>query len=213
LTSQTLATEIKGNGSRAAAETHRGREKDVNASDRVCVEHTMSEFFAWITEVNVAGAAAPTFEFYEEAEARKEWVEVIGKARSYLDIPKQFAHERLQIPMPEDGEEVIPRAGGPRRPPTSAFGACPSCGQAHDYADADDDVVDKLTDQASRGADGIIEGMVDEVRELLERVDTLEEFRDGLTQLYSDIDETRLGEYTAAAMMTGMLAGVDEVPE
>ena len=38
LTSQTLASEIQGQGSRAASETHRGRERAVNQSDRERVE-------------------------------------------------------------------------------------------------------------------------------------------------------------------------------
>lgn len=214
LTSQTLATEIDDGGSRAAADTHREREQSVNASDRAIIEHTFDELFAWITELNVPDAQPPTFEFYEEAEARQEWVEVLDKARHYIDVPKQFAHERLQIPMPEPNDDVLPRPGRRRAP--SQFGTptpCPHCGEAHDFDGATDDPVDKLTDQALDHADELIESMVDEVRELMGRVNTLEELRDGLTKLYPDIDESALGEHTALAMMTGYLTGMDEGPD
>lgn len=120
LTSQTLATEIQGDGSRAASETHRAREEDVNESDRAVIADAMSELFAWITELNIPGAIPPRFEFYEEAEARQDWVEVLDKARHYVDVPAWFAHERLQIPQPTEGEEVLPRTGGA---PTLEFAA------------------------------------------------------------------------------------------
>ncbi|MDH4275188.1 MAG: DUF935 domain-containing protein, partial [Gammaproteobacteria bacterium] len=121
LTSQTLATEIQGQGSRAAASTHRQREEDVNASDREIICDTFNQLFAWITEINIAGAQPPTFEFYEEAEARKDWVEVLDSARAYLDVPVEFAHERLQIPQPQDGEAVLPRAKAPTKVPPQPF--------------------------------------------------------------------------------------------
>ena len=109
LTSQTLATEIQGNGSRAAAETHRGREESVNESDRYIIVAAMNELFSWITEINIAGARPPTFQFYEEIEARMQWVKKLNKAREFMDIPAQFAHERLQIPRAKNGEAVLPR--------------------------------------------------------------------------------------------------------
>lgn len=112
LTSQTLATEIQGQGSRAAAETHRGREMAVNESDRAIIEDTMNELLGWITELNIPGARPPRFEFYDEAEARQDWVEVLDKARTYIKVPAWFAHERLQIPQPQEDEEVLPSSGG-----------------------------------------------------------------------------------------------------
>lgn len=111
LTSQTLATEIQGEGSRAASETHRGREQAVNKSDRTIIEDTMNELLGWITELNIPNAKPPRFEFYEEAEARQDWVEVLDKARHYINIPDSFAHDRLQIPVPAEGEEVLPAGG------------------------------------------------------------------------------------------------------
>lgn len=111
LTSQTLATEIQGDGSRAASETHRERETAVNESDRQIICDTFNELLRWITSLNVQGANPPTFEFYEEAEARSDWVEVFAKARDFVPIPVRFAHERLQIPEPEEGEPVLPAGG------------------------------------------------------------------------------------------------------
>lgn len=205
LTSQTLATEITGEGSRAASETHRGREVAVNESDRTIIEATFNELFAWISEINVAGARPPTFEFYEEEEARQEWVEVLDTARKYIDIPRQFAHERLQIPMPEAGEETLPRENAP---------AGGMFRRGHRFAGAAreaDDEVSRLAVQAAELADDLIGQLATPVRRLLDEVETLEEFRDGLSQLYPDMDETRIGELTQLAMLAGFLAGMDSV--
>lgn len=211
LTSQTLATEIQGEGSRAASETHRDREESVNASDRWMICDTFNTMFTWLTEINIAGAKPPTFEFYQEEEARQEWVEVFKDSREFMDIPQQFAHDRLQIPLPKEGEAVLPRTGTPLPQPGNDFSACPGCGRVHDHTAADeDDEITQLATQASAGADEIIEAMTDQVRELLDKADTLEEFRDGLLELYPKMDEQRLGEYTALALMTGMLNGVEE---
>jgi len=112
LSSQTLATEIQGEGSRAASQTHAERGEGVANCDRNLVISTMNDLFASVTELNVAGAVPPTFEFFEEEEARSGWAETLEKARHYVQIPAWFAHERLQIPLPEAGDDVLP-AGEP----------------------------------------------------------------------------------------------------
>lgn len=213
LTSQTLATEIQGQGSRAASETHRGREQDVNESDRQIICSTFNELLLWITELNIAGAKPPTFEFFEEAEARQEWVDVLDVARGFMDVPRQFAHERLQIPLPKDGDDVLPRDGAAVAGATSRgpeFSSCPHCGKNHDFSRGDDEAVTRLSRQAADGADEIIDTMIEPVRALLDQVDTLAEFRAGLVVLYPMMDEQRLGEYTSLALMTGLLSGMDE---
>ena len=208
LTSQTLATEIQGDGSRAASETHRGREESVNESDRVIISAAMNELFTWITEINIADAKPPTFEFYEEEEARQEWVDVFKDSREFMDIPAQFAHERLQIPMAKEGEDVLPRTSSVS-PVATNFNksSCPHC--EHDF-NKHDDPLNKLTDQATTQADELIESMVDDVRELLFNANSLEEFRDGLVKIYPDITETKLGEMTSLALMTGELQGTED---
>jgi phage gp29-like protein len=83
----------------------------VNESDRAIIEDTMNELLGWITELNIPGARPPRFEFFDEAEARQEWVDVLDKARSFVQVPVWFAHERLQIPQPQEGEDVLPAGG------------------------------------------------------------------------------------------------------
>ena len=67
-----------------------------------------------------------------------------------------------------------------------------------------------LTGQAAREADPLIAAMLEPVTALLQRAETVTEFRDGLLELYPKIDERRLGELTSLALLTGTLQGMDE---
>ena len=91
LTSQTLATEIQGQGSRAASETHRGREKAVNQSDRAIVSATLNRLYRWITDLNFgADVPAPRHEFYEGiAGARGLGETVRHRPNIPPDLPKR----------------------------------------------------------------------------------------------------------------------------
>lgn len=216
LTSQTLATEIQGQGSRAAAQTHADRAAGVHSSDRAVIEDALSQLCAWIVELNIPGALPPKFEFYEESQARADWTDVLDKARGFIDVPVSFAHDRLQIPQAQKGEAVLPRAAAPAPIGPAALGgpqftspACPHCGSTHDYA-AGDAVERALTGQAVDQADPLIAAMIAPVAEALGRANTVAEFRDSLMALYPKIDERRLGELTSLALLTGTLQGMDE---
>ena len=122
LTSQTLATEIQGQGSRAAAETHSGREQRCHESDRKIITESINELLSWITEINFTDAKPPCFRFYAKPKARQDWVEVIDGARNFLSIPARFAHERLQIPPAKLGEDILPRSSNrANTPPPTDF--------------------------------------------------------------------------------------------
>lgn len=113
LTSQTLASEHTGEGSRAATETHRAREQAVHMSDRALVSATLNRLYRWVTDVNVGvDAPGPRHEFYEESSAQTQWAEVYETARHYLPIPSAGAYERLGITPPEGDEDVLPGGSG-----------------------------------------------------------------------------------------------------
>ncbi|NOR68990.1 MAG: DUF935 family protein [Methylomarinum sp.] len=212
LTSQTLSTEINGNGSRAAAETHKEKQNEVSSSERLIVEATMNTLMRWTTEINFAGAEPPTFSFFEEAEARKEWVEVIEGARKFLKVPTRFAHERLNIPEAKDGEEVLPGIDQQQSPAAQFSHNCPTC---HDYAaKAEPDTVDKLIDQASSEADKIIEANIDDIAGVLDHYIkiglSLDDFVLRLETMYPAIDKDKLQQLSHEAMATTALAGMDE---
>lgn len=214
LTSQTLSTEILDTGARAASETHRERETTVNQSDRSIIEFSFNELFKWITHLNIADANPPRFEFYEEAEARKEMVESLQGARKLVPLSKREVYDRLQLSEPEDEQDTIPVTQATPKSltlPPEFTRPCPNCGGYH-FNRRDDDVF-PLERQASDFADPIIEDLVDPIRELLDKSSDLHEFQRGLTELFPSLDETRLGELMQAAMLTSWLQGMDEADQ
>lgn len=191
LTSQTLATEIQGEGSRAASETHRGREVAVNESDRSLIADTMNELLSWVTELNIPGAQPPTFEFYEEAEAREEWVSVLEKARRFVAVPRWFAHERLQIPQPTQEEiakgDLLPGFG--EQPPEPMFtkAVCPQCGAGSEFA-----AMSPVPDQAA--LEHSVDAIDDQLQPIMERM--LRPIMDALSQgMMPEEVSARIGEW------------------
>ena len=213
LNSQTLATEINGQGSRAAAETHRGREQGNGAADRKIVEDTNNELLAWMTALNFAGAAAPVFEFYDEAEARKDWVEVFTGARDFLDVPVKFAHERLQIPEPVKGEAVLPRSVAPAVLLGTAAGNSGSSDFAATGVDVDPSPVTAQAGQLAEDAADSVKSMLDTIRAKVDGAESLEALRDDLVNGYGDLDSGELVKVMGFAFAAAELAGRFDVNE
>lgn len=218
LTSQTLASELTDAGARAASETHRERETSVNESDRAIIEYSMNELLCWLTELNVAGAVPPKFEFYDEAETQKEAVDALTGARSLVPLSKREVYARLQLTPPEDAADTIPvtsaPAAKPAVPPGPSFSRCPKCGDAHDFAATHEDPVSKLVTAAAAMAGEALAAMPAPAMALLQEIEaaggTLEDFQARLPELWTAIDETRVGELTQLALMTGYLQGMSE---
>lgn len=210
LRSQTLATEIQGNGSRAASETHRGREEAGDESDREDIAASFNLLFRWVTEINVPGAIPPYFDFFEESEARQEWAELFETARGYLDVPREFAHEVLQIPKAKDGEETLPAPAAPPAPapdgapPQFSRQACPHCGGHHDYRRGGDSELleEALADQLAERADRAVDDWLATVMEMGESAQSLAEFRAMIDAGFGKLDRARM----AQAMERGFLA-------
>lgn len=208
LTSQSLATEQNNTGARAASETARTRETSVHESDREVIAFTFDEAFRWITELNVGqDVKPPTFEFYEEQEARKERAEVYEIASRISDsVSRKAMHKELNIPMAEDSLDKLPQGGTRPMMPFSAPEPCECCGQ-HSFADAGQPLLDE--------ADDIIEkDFIAPIARMLSQFEndgkSLNEFRDALANLYSGMDTNRLAEITTQALTYQWLQGGDD---
>ncbi|MBU1187756.1 MAG: DUF935 domain-containing protein [Gammaproteobacteria bacterium] len=192
LSSQTLATEIQGEGSRAASETHAARGEGVAECDRRIPVDTMNALFRSITELNVPGANPPTFEFYEEAKARQEWVDVLDVARKFIQVPASFAHARLQIPMPKDGEDLLPGDNvSPSRQPVEFARRQPLPEE-----DALEDLLDAVTNEQLQAiGDDVVNPLLDVIRR-----DGPELALESLGQAYPQMSVVRLQRLLAQVM-------------
>lgn len=207
LTSQSLATEQNSTGARAASETARDRETSVHESDREVVAFTFDEAFRWITEINLGkDVEPPTFEFYEEQEARKDRAEVYEIANRISDrVSRKAMHKELNIPMAEDKDDILPQAGI-RSMPFSAPEPCQCCGQ-HTFAEAEQNLLDRADDLIEQD---LIAPAAQMLAEFERQGRSLAEFRDALARLYSNMDTQRLAELTSDALTYQWLQGGDD---
>ncbi|MBW7997515.1 MAG: DUF935 family protein [Candidatus Glassbacteria bacterium] len=113
---QTLTTQIGDKGSFAASKTHESVREDIVEMDARMVEETLNELGRWHTELNFSGATPPVFSLKAGAKPQMEWAKVLNISRKFLDVPKTWAHERLGIPMAEEGEDVLESGGSAPMP-------------------------------------------------------------------------------------------------
>lgn len=209
INSQTLASEITGAGSYAAAQTHRDREQDNGAADRKIIEATNNQLLVWMTELNFTGAMPPTFEFYDEAQARQDWADVLNTVRNYLDIPAAFAYQQLQIPQPVDGEPVLPK-----QPATAApnLGATPSKSDFSALTDPVSPVGDYTRQLTKLNADPL-KNWLEVIRKNLDEAKSLHDFQDSLLQMYGDLPSGEMTKIMALAYSVSDLAGRFDVEQ
>lgn len=204
LTSQTLATEQQGSGSRAASETHRGREMDVQESDREIIAHTLDKLWALITAWNVPGAKPPTSEFVEKADVRKERAEIyeiahrVGLPVSAKDMASELA---ITLADPKDPDDQLK---APAMPPAQGLPAqsdpdvMPTFARGPGSAYPDQDLVDdvQLDEQLQGVARDLIEPLVAEFRAGVKP----EEVEAKLASWYPKLDDEQLQSLLARAL-------------
>jgi phage gp29-like protein len=210
LTSQTLATEIQGTGSYAASKTHRDREQDVNKSDRQMDMDSMNALLSWVTEINFANAKPPKFEFYSESEARKDWVDVFEGARGYLDIPVSFAYSQLQIPVPVDGEAVLP---GAVAKPATTVGQFSRDAINRVSTDNDPSPVTDYTAQLASNAQIHVDKWLAVIKTRADKTEDLHTFQEELLTMYDTLSSEGFTNEMALAFAAAELAGRYDVQQ
>ena len=162
LRSQTLATEITDQGSRAASETHSDRERQIDEATREMVANTLSLICQWITEINVPDAVAPQFMFYQEESPNTDWIEAFDIAKEYMPIPLSFAQQMTKIPAPVGDEPLLGQSHSnkPESSDNASFAAAqvPSLSQqiALATAHADDWLESEFIDKIKNRLDEVI---------------------------------------------------------
>ena len=197
LTSQTLATEITGQGSFAAAQTHAGRAERVNEADREMIASTINTLFRWCCDFNFPNAAPPTFEFYEEGAARAEWVKFLSDSSRIVSIPTAWAYQRLQIPEPVGDEPVIAPAPAPNPQPNDD----------NQFAANDQDDLTEIDKQTAQA--------IADINSLANQAASLEDLRDRFIAYAADqqIAPDTTTDIWQAYLSGGYLSGMDEAQE
>ncbi len=110
----TLTQEVKGQGSRAAAETHYKVRQDLAEEDQRLVLATLNRALKWWTNFNHPGAAPPVFGFVQE--------EDLARKKSQADLDEVLARQGVRFTtayysrvygLPEDEFEIVERLPAP----------------------------------------------------------------------------------------------------
>jgi len=193
---QTGTTE--GTPGRLGNETsHMEVRQDLIDGDKKMVCGAFNRLFAWVAELNVDGAAPPTFSFIEEEDVQKDRAE---RDKTLNETGVKFRKKYFQrvYNLEEDDFDIFTQTDPEPGPAATEF-----ADSGED--DSPGDVLDALGDKTLTRAD--LGGLTAPVEKLLNSVDSLEEFRDGLLDLYKDMDESKLGDLMAQALAVAELAG------
>ncbi|MGL4250677.1 MAG: DUF935 domain-containing protein [Aeromonas sp.] len=131
-----------------------------------------------------------------------------------MQIPAQWVRDKLQIPAPKEGEEVliiVDKQAGQGEAALKAMGLAAlaaSNGEA-DKGDNNDAQLARLQAEVAP----LLAGMTDAVQALVMQATTLEEIRDGLLALEPELSHDELGALMAQAIAASELLGMLEMEE
>ncbi|MBW1666855.1 MAG: DUF935 family protein [Deltaproteobacteria bacterium] len=196
---QTLSTELDKGGSYAATEGHLEVRQDIVDMDKRMVCQVMNTLFKYVVELNFAGAAAPAFTFYQEEDIQKDRAE---RDKTLTEQGLRFTRDYYRrVYNLQEGDfdlgEPSPEAPGGF---AEAFKSGPG---AKDDSPAD--ILYALGEKTASSAR--FDALMAPIEDLLKRSATLEEFRDGLLDIYQDMDPEELGNLMSRAMTLAELAG------
>lgn len=124
-----------------------------------------------------------------------------------MRIPAKWAHEKLSIPEAKDGEEVL--AAGVKPPVATAKAAL----KFTPLADTLPSDTNALADAVETAAAPALQDMLETIRDLAEKADSLEQLRDWLLDAYGDIDSSKLAQIMATGIGIANLTGRYDVAQ
>ena len=168
--------------------------EDIIDSDKQMICSAWNQLFRWITELNFTGANPPEFVFYEEEDLRKVRSERDTELSNQGVRFTKTYYQRTYNLEKDDFEIGVPLApAGETKKVEFTEG------------DADIHAADILTKKAL--ADASIDDLIEPAKKLLTQVNSLTEFRDGLVEIYADMDDTQIGNLMQQAFALAELSG------
>lgn len=207
LTSQTDS----GSGAMALGNVHNEVRMDLRDSDAKQIQGTLTRDLIYpMLAVNgrvTDPRRCPRFIFdTQEAEDLKLMSDALPPLVNLgMRITEKWAHEKLRIPMPEEGEAVL---GARKTEPPPEPGTAAAKGE---LPTRERDVVDDYVDQLQERTTPAFEALIDRVRQLLDEVDSLEEFEMRLLEAYSYLNPEELTDVMRMGLSAAELAGRHEI--
>ena len=170
---------------------------------------------------------SPSFEFdITEPEDLTNYAESLPKLVGVgMQVPVSWAHGKLQIPEPKDGEAVLAAAAADK-PPVEQKEPQPKEIKSKQQAAAkhkaiskivalkakstsDKDVADLYSDQLANNFSPVLKGFTDDIQKLVDSAESLEELQATLAEHELSIDEA--SEVLQQALVASELAGIEDV--
>lgn len=204
-TATTEGTEGKLGNEDAQGETKQEiTEADADLLDS-CLNDTLIK---WIVDYNFPNVTAyPKIQTYANgkpdlsarAEIDKTLVVDIG-----LPVAVDYFYSTYGIPAPQEGD-ILVQPAKPKPMPDNK-------GTAPQFAEGDsDDVADYLADQLAAAAMPESDKLMAQLKKLTDTADSLEDLRDGIVDIFADLNPVDLGETITRALMLAEMSGRYEV--
>lgn len=212
---QTLSAEAKSTGlGNGVANLQSDVRDDIKHSDARQLAATLTRDLVYpILALNATGLEGlrrcPRLQFdLVEAEDVTAYADALPKLVGVgMQITRKWAHEKLRIPEPAEGDAVlstaqpVPGVAGLRANLRGAVAALSG------VAPVPGDIVDQQASRLERDADAGITQMIDVIRQIVDEAASLEDLRDRLLEAYPLMDSTLLADTMTNALLAASLAG------
>ncbi|UQY32642.1 DUF935 domain-containing protein [Pseudomonas fulva] len=209
----TLTSQADGASStNALGNVHNEVRMDLRDSDALQVAKTLSRDLVYpiavLNGLASTWARCPRLKFdIQEAEDLQAYAQALpGLVGLGFKIPRQWAQERLAIPEPDEGEEILQAAAAAapksEAPTAEVLPRAVATAQkpATTAADRLDDSLQPITGE-----------WIEHIRAMVEQAQSLEQIRDGLAALLPDMSVEQYAEAMAQALASAALQGRYEI--
>ncbi|MBI9092292.1 MAG: DUF935 domain-containing protein [Desulfobacterium sp.] len=212
----TLTADVGDKGSYAASNTHNDVRLDLMRADARSVASTVrSQFirpwvgfnYGWDTPVPKYGGN------FKKSEDQEKKSKVVDTLADRIEIPCSWVREEFGIPAPKDGEPCLsPKTPNTGQISTKMDGRRYTVAKNANQPDNEDfDALGGYLGRMEKESDPLIQDLLAPVRKIMDQAESLEEVRDRLVDLYSDMDAGDLGVLIQQAMTAAELMGRYEV--
>lgn len=210
LMGQTLTAQVGENGSYAASKTHEDVLEDYREADQRLVKGVMDEVGKIYRDVNAPEVPAPVFSWFESEDPQKDFADRDKTLTdSGLKIKKAYYVRRYgfqddEIEVGEVAQDEPATAQPADKQQFSEPPATPPTGGT---------IEDVLLAWAKEQGDAPSASLIEAAEELLGQVESLQDFRDKLIDLFAASEPERLGEIMARLELLGNMTGRYEVQD
>lgn len=210
---QTLTTDVGSTGSYAASKTHNEVRHDLKEADCKALAETLRKYLVRpLVLFNIPNAdltRLPWVRFkYEPPEDLERTSKIYKTVVTDMGLPvaKDHMYEKFGIPKPGDGDELL-TPPSPSTPLPMKKGLESMIMLAMSNKEGSQQSIDGLADRSLRESLPALRQMLEPVIEAVKNASSPEELREGLAELYNQMDETDLEDLMARSMFVADLYG------